>query len=658
MSWNTHAYQYNKQYEADTEEQRLTEPLKDDMQPQYRFEFEEFESRKGFLLLDRILDTIIPQAAYKVWRKIYDLVPNDPMPYIGSEAIAAQADVTYRQINRALQALKEMGLMEEEPSLAHTEDGKGFAVIRKDFTNLYKFAHEYYLWMTSQGFSMYPPDRRFADMIKENRHLYAKLVRFENYRIILKTERRGPKQVMTELVRWNKKETIKLDDVQLGEIKINDLEICLGTSKYQSTSQYYESNSNYSDSIRFESDTRTKFVEQDSPLARNEGECRYSHDERGTHEEVFTMGSGKGSEEYSFSIPNKPQQGNISQRKAEPSRQRNVLRTVISAEAQQFGDHIVEHASKEKKRVHDSGKEKCCEEAEKSKAIRERNKAVINLYSHIAHELNDEYEKSTGTSLVKMYEAWEPTDCAKSLETFTERFDYARQKVLAKPNKDIIKRTKSGASNRTPLFKIVIQGALTKGMEACIADDEQAQKVRDMWKVLGHKPTEEELAAGLQIGQELDARAEALVQAENNSQSWLGPLAQHILESYQARQEIMADVEVVEPEQVTVAQECNVFSRDRVKWEACQLQNDYLEMARQQIHKITGAMTKFGSVCSCGCTIKSMVNFNPYCVQCSKPKWSEKICTQVNEILANVPTLEYCENEAIMQIEAMGYEIA
>ena len=75
MSWNNHAYQYNKQYEADTEEQRLiTEPLKDDMQPQYRFEFG-FEPQ-GLRLLDKILDTLIPQAAYKVWRKIYDLVPN------------------------------------------------------------------------------------------------------------------------------------------------------------------------------------------------------------------------------------------------------------------------------------------------------------------------------------------------------------------------------------------------------------------------------------------------------------------------------------------------------------------------------------------------------------------------------------------------------
>ena len=92
---------------------------------------------------------------------------------------------------------------------------------------------------------MYPADRRFADMIKENRHLYAKLVRFENYRIILKTERRGPKQVMTELVRWNKKETVKLDDVQLGGEMTDALELNIETSKYQSTSLYYESNSNY-----------------------------------------------------------------------------------------------------------------------------------------------------------------------------------------------------------------------------------------------------------------------------------------------------------------------------------------------------------------------------------------------------------------------------
>ena len=119
-------------------------------------------------------------------------------------------------------------------------------------------------------------------------------------------------------------------------------------------------------------------------------------------------------------FPNTPSKTAFPKGKRKPNSKSNAHENAISAKSQKFGNNIAECTIKEKKCVHDSGKEKCREEAEKSKAIRERNKAIINLYSHVAHELNDEYEKSTGTSLVKMYEAWNPIDCEKSLETFTD----------------------------------------------------------------------------------------------------------------------------------------------------------------------------------------------------------------------------------------------
>ena len=136
-----------------------------------------------------------------------------------------------------------------------------------------------------------------------------------------------------------------------------------------------------------------------------------------------------------------------------------------------------------------------------------------------------------------------------------------------------------------------------------------------MWKVLGHRPSEEELAIGLE--------PERVIEQELVSQVVDEILRPAIEASHQTQQEIMTEMSGPVAEQV---QERNVFSRDRVKWEACQLQDDYLEMARKQIREVTGVITKFSSVCSCGCKIKSTVNFEHCCVKCSKPKVGQRNC--------------------------------
>jgi hypothetical protein len=616
MSYNNQAYQYS----CEGTSERSTGPLSGDQeqmhgqqeQPQYRFDFPEFEGRKGFLLLDKILDTIIPQAAYKVWRKIYDLVQCDPKPYIGSEAIAAQADVTYRQINRALQALKEMGLMEEVPSIAYSKDGKGFAVIRKDFTNLYKFAHEYHLWMNSQGFAMYPPDRKFASLIEANRHLYAKLVRFENYRIILKTEKRGPKQVMTELVRWDSKDTIKLDqNVQLGEAMNNDLEICVGTSKYQRESLYESDNSNYLASIKASNHAQDLNLIQDSPLLGGSG-GEHPQFEGGTHEEDFDLKCGKGSnEEYSFEIPSATQE-NISQRETNPKDKRNVPQTAKELSPQQKGKALIEAVLNEEDRKAHTPKQERRNKWLESEELRKECKGIVNMYSHIADRLNDQNPKSTETLLAKMQK-----EIGMSDEEFIKHVDYARQKVLSIPQDKIRKRGADGQPNRTPLFLQILKDALKRGIAACQEDDRRADEIRNMFRVV-EQPAP-------QLDQEPEIDQEVFNQVVDEC------LRPALEARHQTREEIMAKVEAVEPEQDPAAQEPEIDAGYQ-DW------HDQLEASAKEIKAATGLNAYVGGECQeCGCKIKIRVGWTPVCGWC-KPheSWSDEVRTQVLSAIREV----------------------
>ena len=97
-------------------------------------------------------------------------------------------------------------MLEVRPDIVPDKNGKPYAVERKDFSNLYKLAHEYLLWEQSNGFRMYPPDKRYIDLIKANREIYNKLVRFDNYKRVLENKKTGPRQKNFEAPRWTDQE--------------------------------------------------------------------------------------------------------------------------------------------------------------------------------------------------------------------------------------------------------------------------------------------------------------------------------------------------------------------------------------------------------------------------------------------------------------------
>jgi hypothetical protein len=57
--------------------------------------------------------------------------------------------------------------------------------ITADFSNLYHLAHEYYEWEHSEEYTLYPPQKEYAEKIRGNHELHQKLIKFANYRKIL-----------------------------------------------------------------------------------------------------------------------------------------------------------------------------------------------------------------------------------------------------------------------------------------------------------------------------------------------------------------------------------------------------------------------------------------------------------------------------------------
>lgn len=583
---NNHVYQYETS-------ERNTGPLSEE-KAQYRFEFEEFEGQLGKMLLDRILRTILPPALHRTWETIFNLPHNDAEPYVSSTLIAKQAGRSLRVIEDDIKRFKDMNLLETYSDLIDAKDGKSFAAERKNFANLYKLAHEYLLWEQSQGFRMYPPDVRHADLVRANRELYKKLIRFENYRRILENKKTGPKG------KRNSEENTEVPNLW-GKAKNNN-ELRDVSRKKLVLSATYESHSLIIDSIEDSNLTQDKFiVTQDSPLTRRDA-CEYPHDERSPHE-GFTMGSGKGSgEQYDFVVPNKPQQRMTSQRETEPSSQSNAPQTAKNTTAQQKSKAYIEAFLQEKDRKANTPKQERCNRWLASEELRKECRSIVNLYSHIADRLNDQNPKSTETLLSKIFQ-----QSGMSEEEFIVYVDYAKQKVCSIPQDKIRKRGADGKANRTPLFLQILKDALKRGIEACIEDDRRADEVRNMTKFMNQQPTTE-------IGQDsIDQVIEEILRPE-------------IEASYQVQAEIMAKVE-----DSAGAEELVVEPMQEDQWKIAK--NQIMDIIPERAFVIISQMQQ----CNCGCKIIVRQGAVVDCIACNPPnKWPKHVKEKIAKIVRDI----------------------
>lgn len=150
--------------------------------------YPQFDGQDGRDYLNTILVYILPMALHRTWYVAVKYLRGLDTPCILTTAeIAEHAAVSQIKIERDLHELEARGLLRRyvERRAVVREDGKTYypACLIKDFTGLYNLAYEYHQWCSSAEYV--PPERAFADLIKADRQLYTKLIRFDDYRRML-----------------------------------------------------------------------------------------------------------------------------------------------------------------------------------------------------------------------------------------------------------------------------------------------------------------------------------------------------------------------------------------------------------------------------------------------------------------------------------------
>jgi hypothetical protein len=169
-----------------------------------KYRYDEFAGFDGERRLKAILRKILPMALYRTW-EIFDAAqaPGNDC-YLGTVRASEAAERVLRTIRRDLHEFeaRQLLMMRAGQKLLHQLDGSYLRkpVVIKDFSGLYRLAHEYYLWTHSDDYI--EPDRDFAPLILADEHLVEKLRRYNNYRRILCTQVPGPKASEREEHRW------------------------------------------------------------------------------------------------------------------------------------------------------------------------------------------------------------------------------------------------------------------------------------------------------------------------------------------------------------------------------------------------------------------------------------------------------------------------
>ena len=160
-----------------------------------KYGYVEFASYAGERLLDDIVQQILPYALWRTWHFAVDFQAPGNDCYVGTQKIAGRVKPGVRKVEIDLHELEARGLMVRYPDriAKREEDGRitYYAAMKKDFHALYALAHEYLLWTQSPEYI--PPEREYVPIMKSSLELLAKLVRYDNYRHVIETEKPGPK---------------------------------------------------------------------------------------------------------------------------------------------------------------------------------------------------------------------------------------------------------------------------------------------------------------------------------------------------------------------------------------------------------------------------------------------------------------------------------
>ena len=166
-----------------------------------KYHYGTFDGYTGERYLQEIVKDILPTALARTWAAAVSYQAPGKSCYVGTGRLAQRERLRERTIQKDLQALRRRGLLNAYGSWTSQKQADGSwslrAIVVKDFSKLYDLAYEYHLWMNNEGYI--PAEREYADLIRGNKELYNKLVRFNNYRRILCCEKPGRKEQLTAL---------------------------------------------------------------------------------------------------------------------------------------------------------------------------------------------------------------------------------------------------------------------------------------------------------------------------------------------------------------------------------------------------------------------------------------------------------------------------
>src|SRR5436190_20415457 len=114
-----------------------------------KYRYDEFIGYNGKRLLDRILQQVLTHANWRTWHFADEFVAPGSDCYVGPYRLASEIRPGVRKVEMDFKSLRTLELMDIYPDyrlVKRSATGKfeKQAVMVKDFSKLYAFAHEYY----------------------------------------------------------------------------------------------------------------------------------------------------------------------------------------------------------------------------------------------------------------------------------------------------------------------------------------------------------------------------------------------------------------------------------------------------------------------------------------------------------------------------------
>ena len=156
-----------------------------------KYIYEEFSGKDGERYLLDIIAKILPWSLGRTWQAAVSYQAPGQECYVSVERMLERVGPKERKIYMDYEEMERRGCLEQRrvrrPFVG--KDGRVVyhAVTAKDFRGLYAIAHDYHLWRTSDEYLA--PERANLPLILEDEVLVRRLIKFENYRRLLVSQR-------------------------------------------------------------------------------------------------------------------------------------------------------------------------------------------------------------------------------------------------------------------------------------------------------------------------------------------------------------------------------------------------------------------------------------------------------------------------------------